>query len=194
MILLYAVVIGVIAGLLRTQFAGTNFSIPPMRGEWLILVAIIPQVAVFFLPGVRRSISREGAAITLVFSQTILLIFVWMNWKRSGFWLLGLGLILNLGVIALNGGLMPISPQTVLKLAPDAPIGELEIGGRIGGSKDVLLPEDETRAALLSDRFVFPAWFPQRVAFSLGDGLVAIGVIWFFWQAGGSRNDRDVEV
>jgi len=64
------------------------------------------------------------------------------------------------------------------------------MGERIGGSKDVLLPEDRTRAALLSDRFVFPAWFPHRVAFSLGDGLIAIGVIWFFWQAGNLRDDR----
>ncbi len=189
MILLYAVVIGVLAGILRSRVAKAHFSIPPMRGEWLILVAIVPQVIVFFLPGVRRSIPREGAAAALVFSQALLLVFVWLNWRRAGFWLLGLGLILNLGVIVLNGGLMPISPQTVLKLAPDAPIEDLETGERIGGSKDVLLPESETRAALLSDRFVFPAWFPYRVAFSLGDGLIAIGVIWFFWQAGGARGD-----
>lgn len=189
MILLYAVVIGVITGILRSRFAGTHFSIPPMRGEWLILVAIVPQFIVFFLPGVRRTASREEAAIALVFSQTLLLIFVGLNWRQAGFWLLGVGLFLNFTVITLNGGLMPISPQTVLTLAPDTPIGELEEGHRIGGSKDILLPENETRAVLLSDRFVFPTWFPHRVAFSLGDGLIAIGVIWFFWQAGGSRGD-----
>lgn len=188
MILLYAIAIGVLAGVLRARITGTHFSIPPIRSEWLILVAIAPQVVAFFLPGVRRSISQEIAAIALISSQTLLLIFVWLNRRQAGFWLLGLGLVLNLGVILLNGGLMPISPQTILKLAPDAPIEELKMGERIGGSKDILLSENETRLALLSDRFVFPSWFPNRVAFSLGDGLIAIGVIWFFWQAGGPRS------
>lgn len=182
MILVYAIAIGIVAAWLRAKIGGASLTLPAMRGEWLIMVAIIPQLLVFFLPGTQRMASREVASAVLVVSQFLLLLFVWWNRDLSGFWLLGLGLLLNFLVITINGGLMPISPETVHQLAPDIPIDHFEIGQRMGGSKDILLNENQTRLALLSDQFTFPAWFPARVAFSLGDILIALGIIWFFWQ------------
>jgi hypothetical protein len=92
---------------------------------------------------------------------------------------LGLGLTLNLLVISLNGGLMPISPEMVgrFELRPDS----WEIGSRLGSGKDIVLPIAETRLWILSDRFFLPmpSWAAYPVAFSLGDVLIAIGAFWF---------------
>lgn len=183
MILLSAIVVGLGAAWLRSLWSRSALKLPALRGEWLILVAVVPQLIVFFLPGVQRLASREVAAAVLTISQALLLLFVWWNRDRPGFWLLGLGLLLNFAVIALNGGLMPISPETVTRLAPDGFVETLEMGRRLGGSKDVLIPTAETRLAFLSDRLTFPASVPLRIAFSVGDVLIAAGVFWFFWRS-----------
>ncbi|MCB0072784.1 MAG: DUF5317 family protein, partial [Caldilineaceae bacterium] len=35
-----------------------------------------------------------------------------------------------------------------------------------------------------ADRFTVPDWYPQRVAFSLGDVLIALGAFGLFWSFG----------
>jgi hypothetical protein len=189
LILLLAVIAGLLAGQARAWNGGRHLSAPSLRLVWLVPVAFLPQWLAFFLPATRRLISDNLAAATLVSSQMLLLIFAWRNRHQPGFWAMGFGLALNLLVIALNGGLMPISPETVAQLAPDAPSGAWQVGGRFGTSKDVILPTTATRMWWLSDRFLLPAWFPYRVAFSLGDVFIAGGAFWSLWVLGGDRQD-----
>jgi hypothetical protein len=148
-------------------------------------LAFLPQWLVFFLPAIGRLASDELAAITLVGSQGLLLLFAWLNRDQPGFWILGLGLVCNLIVIALNGGLMPISPETVSQLKPDAPPDVWKVGHRLGTGKDVVLPVAATHLWWLSDHFLFPPWFPYQAAFSPGDVLIAAGALWFLWALGG---------
>jgi hypothetical protein len=95
-----------------------------------------------------------------------------------------LAFLLNLTVIGLNGGLMPISPGTVKLLAPNAPEGSWQVGERLGTTKDIVLPIEEMKLGLLSDRFLLPDWVPYHVAFSLGDLFIALGAFWFLWSFG----------
>jgi len=184
---LLAVLGGFVAGLLRAWYNGRVFAIPDLRTVWLVFVAFIPQWIVFYLPLTRRLASDEVAAAALLVSQTLLLIFAWFNRQLFAFWVLGLGLLLNLCVISLNGGLMPISPETLSKMGIDLAAHALQVGERFGGSKDVLLPPAQTRFVWLSDRFLLPGWFPYSVAFSLGDILIAVGAFWLLWASGGSK-------
>ncbi|RIK40828.1 MAG: hypothetical protein DCC55_13815 [Chloroflexi bacterium] len=187
MILLYAVFAGLIAGWLRAWYHQGHLVLPELHLLWLVPLAFAPQWLAFFWPPTRELINMRMAAVILVGSQVLLLIFAWANRKHRAFWWLGLGLLLNLLVIVLNGGLMPVSPETLSRLFTNTNPEEWQVGQRVGTSKDIVLPEHATRLAWLSDRFLLPEWMPQRAAFSLGDVLIAVGAFWFLWQAGAVR-------
>ena len=191
MILIAAVIAGLFVGILRSWISNQHYEIPQIRHIWLVVVAFLPQWFVFYLPITRRSIPDQWASIALISSQFLLLLFVWVNWfnqqlrNRFVFGLLGLGLLLNLTVILLNGGLMPISPEKVSRLVPEAPVGSWEIGSRLGTGKDIVLPLNQTHLWWLSDYFYLELPGPD-VAFSLGDIIIAIGAFLTLcaWESG----------
>jgi len=181
MILLLAIIAGLLAGLARAWHGKRHLQPLRLRLAWLVPVALVPQLLAFYLPTPHQWWVGSAAAV-LVGSQVLLLVFAWCNRDQPGFWALGLGLALNLLVITLNGGLMPISPEIIAQLAPDAPPGSWQIGSRLG--KDIVLPSAATRLWWLADRLLLPAWFPGRVACSVGDVLIAGGAFWLLWKLG----------
>jgi hypothetical protein len=183
-ILLWAIGLGLLAGAVRARVGGCQFQPPTIKGLAVIIVAFIPQFLAFYAPVTRDLTTQWSASLALVISQILLFVFVWLNRTVPAFWLMGIGLAMNFVVIVSNGGLMPISPETIHQMDPDFPAELLETGARLGNTKDVILNVDETRFAWLSDRFVVPDWYPRRVAFSLGDVFVAIGAFGLLWQAG----------
>ena len=190
MILLLAIIVGAAAGLARALLGGRSFTPPALRGMGWAVAAFIPQFLVFFFPPFRGRIGQEITAILLVSSLLLLLVFAWQNRSYPAFYWLGFGLLLNLLVIALNGGLMPISPETVRHLHPKDQLNALDIGRQLGYSKNVVLYVSETRLEWLADRFLSPVWSPIQVAYSVGDVLIAIGAFWLMWQCGGEGNSR----
>lgn len=105
----------------------------------------------------------------------------WINRRQPGMWLIGAGLAMNLLVITLNGGFMPISPETLQAIGVQS--GSWSIGQRLGLSKDLVRPIAETNLWFLSDWLLSPAWFPQKGAFSIGDVCTGVGVFWVLWAA-----------
>jgi len=185
MILLLAIVAGVVAGLVRAWRGGHRLRLPDLRLEWLVPIAFLPQLLAFHLPVTRELIGDHLAAAALVSSQALLLVFAWSNRKQPGFWALGIGLMLNLTVIGFNGGLMPVSPETLTKIFPDRPLEAWQVGMRLGWN--VILPVADMRLRWLSDYILPPAWFPIRKALSVGDILIASGAFWFLWALGGGE-------
>jgi hypothetical protein len=156
-------------------------------------MAFLPQLFAFQLPATRQSIPTNLVAAVLASTQLLLLTFAWINRKKSGGWLLLLGQFLNLLVISLNGGLMPISPETIHKIAPTLPQNAWKIGERLGTGKDIVLPVPQTILPWLTDRFVLPHWFPYQVAFSLGDIFISLGSFWVLWGTGRPSNQQGIQ-
>ncbi|MEW5869067.1 MAG: DUF5317 domain-containing protein [Chloroflexota bacterium] len=184
MILLSALLFGLLAGPLRAKVRGFHITYPDLRLPWLVGIAFIPQFLAFHLEPSREICPDWLASGALVGSQILLLAFAWTNRKLPGFCLLGAGLCLNFLVIVLNGGLMPISPATVAKLAPGAPIDSWQTGQRLWAGKDIVLPVTDTYLWSLSDHLLLPFWFPYQVAFSIGDILIGLGAFWALWKVG----------
>ena len=184
MILLLAVLAGILAGLARAWLGGRRYRLGALDHVWLIFLAVFIQGLAFYFPFSRSRIPDQLAALLLIASQIGLFAFVWLNRKQPGLWVLGAGLALNLLVIVANGGMMPISPEVASELVPARPVDSWETGVRFGWSKDILLAKADTHFWWLSDCLLSPVWFLPRVAFSLGDVLIAIGAFWFFWARG----------
>lgn len=184
MILLYAVILGFAAGFVRARANGRSLWARPPGRLGLLFVAALLQALAFYIPATRQMLPGWLAAFLLVGSQIMMLVFVGLNRTQPGFLILGLGLAANLLVIIANEGWMPVSPQVLADLFPESSAVAV-VGERVGWSKDILLLPAETHLWWLSDRFILPAWFPQRAAFSLGDILIAIGAFWALWVRGG---------
>ena len=185
MVLLVAVIIGLTAGLIRAAIGKRAYRAYELKSSFLVVLAFIPQLVCFFLPFTRSAISDSLASILFISSIIILFVFSLLNIRKISFWPITLGFLLNAVVILANGGWMPITPEAVLKLNPNAPSGSWVPGERLGYGKDIVLAQADTRLWALSDRFTLPDGISYQVAFSLGDVFIALGVIWLLWSLGG---------
>lgn len=195
MILLVGVIVGLIGGFVRAWLAKRPYILPDIQRAEVAFLAFLPQAFVFFIPQTAQLASQQWAALILPLSLAILLVFVWANRHLEGFWLLTLGLLLNFAVITANGGLMPISPETLATVhgvAVESEFVQGAINSRAFGSKDIVLLPEETRLVWLSDRFTLPAWLPIQIAYSLGDIFLAAGAFWTFWTGGAVAHQRPV--
>lgn len=188
MILLVAVLLGLATGIVRAWVKNRSYQPIRLQALGLVFIAYLPQFFAFFLPYTRSHIPDSVIPYIQIISPALLLVFAWLNRKKPGITMLGLGLLSNFLVIALNGGMMPLSPANAQKLIPPGAEVDLRIGERVGFGKDVLLPIEQTNLWFLSDIFTLPDWLGYRLAFSFGDILIALGAFWLFWSLGSPRN------
>jgi len=187
MVLIVAVLAGVLLGMVRAKFYKMPYQAVQIQHIWLVLTAYIPQFFIFFLPATRSTIPDQWVAALFVFSQVLLLAFIWINRRIPGGWLMGIGLLLNFLAIILNGGMMPLTPQNAQHLLPAGSTVTLTLGERVGVSKDILLEKSATRLWFLGDVFLLPEWFNFPMAFSPGDVLLSLGAFWLFWELGNPK-------
>lgn len=113
--------------------------------------------------------------VLFVLSYLLLLLFVAANWRRVGIAIIGVGLVMNLLPILANGGLMPVTPETIERVGVPHWLEVAEEGEAIPGSKNVLLPREDTRFWPLSDVLVWDNPTGIR-AFSVGDVVILFGL------------------
>jgi hypothetical protein len=190
MILLVAILAGLVVGLSLARFQKRPWTVPPLRKPWLIIIAFLPQFFYMYLPATRTWVTDDLTATGLIASMVLLLVFCWFNRRLSGVWVLTLGLASNLLVIAVNGGFMPISPQTASHLVSPDILATLGSGDRFG-YKDILLLPEQTCLIWLTDYFLPPKGFPYQVAFSLGDVFIAAGAFWLMVTQGKARESAN---
>jgi hypothetical protein len=176
-ILWLGLVIGLVTGLGLSRWRGHPYRPPTLNHIWLVIVGFLPQFLIIYLGNTRVTFPDWLAALSIVTSQLILLIFAWLNRHLAGMSILIFGLILNMAVMVANGGFMPINPHTAERIIGSERIASYDLGSRIG-YKDILITKNETRLEWLADRFLPPAGLPYQVAFSLGDVFIAFGAFW----------------
>ena len=177
MILALAVVVGLALSWLRHRSrAGRQIAAIQLRWAWLALLAALLQIPLLRAPFVP---TQQVAIQQLLFllSHLLLLVFVWQNRRLLAIQILGVGVICNLLVILLNGGFMPITPETLVRINPGTVQEQWTTGYHYARSKDVILHRDDVRLWALSDMLVLPPPFPWPTAFSLGDLLIALGIV-----------------
>ena len=164
MFILYALPVGLVAGLLaggRLERLGSL----SLRWAPLAVVGLLVQVVVFFGPVADR-IGELGVPL-YVGSTAVVLVVVLRNIRVPGLALVAAGAAANLAAIVANGGYMPAAAEAL------AAIGK---GVGSGYSNSAVLPEPAL--APLTDLFAMPAWLPFANVFSVGDLLIAAGVAW----------------
>lgn len=191
MILLVGVVAGALFGTIRAKIYKLPYKAVEINHIWLVLAAYLPQFFAFNLRATRRLITDQWISIMLILSQVLLLIFIWINRKIPGGWLMGLGLALNFLVIILNGGMMPLTPENAQYLLPKGSSITFTLGERVGATKDILLEKMDTTLWFLGDIFQMPKWLNYAVVFSLGDILLSVGAFWLFWDLGNPKNNLE---
>ncbi len=165
-----AVAWGMVRGGRLLGFAGL-----PLRRGWIVIAALGLQL----YPTYFREAQGEGLdgarVLILIGSYLLLLVFIWENRTLPGIWLVGAGLIANLGVMLLNGGYMPTTREALVQ-AGYAKYATAELGSHLFASKDVILSRADIHGWILSDLFVIPRPFPLPSVFSFGDALIAVGL------------------
>lgn len=113
MLLLYAVVIGVLAGLL------TRGRLSPLGSVhirlWPVALAGLAFQVVLFSPPVAHSIGTLGPLLYVVSTALVLGALI-VNLRQPGFWLITVGALLNFVVIVANNGYMPAAPDAFAAL------------------------------------------------------------------------------
>jgi hypothetical protein len=162
MFLLYAVVIGLVAGLvLRGRPAG----LASLDFRWapLAIGGFAVQIALFSGP-VSDRVGGLGPLIYMASTATVL-IAVLRNVRIPGLALVAMGALSNLVAIAANGGYMPASPGAAAAAGREVATTYSNSAIRDGAA---LYP--------LTDIFALPRWLPFNNVFSIGDVLIAIGI------------------
>lgn len=148
-----------------------------IRHAYLILLGLALQLFIFSPLGARW---ESWMGYLYLASLTLLLLAVALNRDLPGIGLLGLGLFLNLLVIAANGGLMPVSVQAARRARLFDMIATLQATGR---HRHMVLMDEGTKFWFLGDTIVLGYPLPSAQVFSPGDILVALGAFIFLQWA-----------
>ena len=163
MFMLWAIPIGIVAGLLT---GGHLDALASFRFRWggLAVVGLLVQV-VLFTPAGDQLAAGFGPAL-YVLSTLAVFAAVLRNIRLPGMAIVATGALANLVAITANGGFMPASASALAAAGLDGPGSH---------TNSVVL----TNPALepLTDIFAIPAWLPMANVFSVGDVLIGVGIV-----------------
>lgn len=163
MFILYAVLIGLVLGsVLGGRLSG--LATIDFRWPWLAIGGFLVQLVLFSDP-VRERVGDLGAPL-YVASTVAVLIAVVRNVRITGMALVALGAAANLAAIVANGGYMPASADAFAALGS---------GPNPGYTNSAVMADPMLEP--LTDLFALPSWLPFANVFSIGDVLIAVGVV-----------------
>jgi hypothetical protein len=173
MVLLWAILLGIVIGLVRHRGLAYLAELK-LRAGWLVLGAMLLQMLILPI-GSAKPILTWGMEYLHILSYLLLLLFVAINHRERALWVMALGMLSNFLVIAVNGGHMPASAEALRAAGRTATVERLLTEGVSG---NVILMSEQTKLNFLGDILWLPSWVPLANAFSVGDLLLGLGVVW----------------
>jgi hypothetical protein len=163
MFILYAVLIGLLVGLI---LGGRPAGIGALqfRWGWLAVIGFGVQVILFSGPITER-IGSLGVPV-YVGSTALVLAALLRNISIPGLWIVALGAFSNMAAIATNGGYMPAAPGALAALGR---------GPETVYSNSAVVAHPALEP--LTDIFAIPHGVPFANVFSIGDVLIGLGVV-----------------
>ena len=163
MFMLYALLIGLIAGLL---VGGRLAGLADLHFRWVpVFVLGLMAQLILFSDAVADRIGDLGAPI-YVASTAAVLVALAGNARITGIPIVALGATFNFLAIIANGGYMPAGGAAMEAL-------DKSLGNAYSNSAVLAHPALEP----LTDVFSLPAWVPYANIFSIGDVLISLGVV-----------------
>ncbi len=174
MVLLWAILLGLLIGLVRHRGVA-HLAQLKLRASWLVLLAVLIQILILPLGQGAKPILTWGMEFFHIGSYLLLLLFAVVNVRERALWVMALGMLSNFIVITANGGHMPASIDALRAAGRIATVEKLLTDGVSG---NVILMSEQTKLNVLGDIFWLPSWVPFANAFSMGDLLLGVGVVW----------------
>ena len=144
------------------------------RYLWLLFVPLALQLIAFSPLGASPQFGEVLVKALYLASMMVAALALVLNRHLPGLIWVAAGLALNFIVIALNGGLMPVSPAA--REFAGMPLLK-------GPTLNVLPMTSDSLLPWLGDILPLPAWIPFANVFSLGDILITIGGVIFIQKA-----------
>jgi hypothetical protein len=146
----------------------------PLRGLLLLPPALLIQLLIFPV-FTEHAVISIGTAPLHTLSYLLLAVWIVANSRLLPILLLGVGAASNLIVVIANGGFMPASIAALQKAGLFYPAERLTQDGVFSN----LIPMSaHTQLNLLGDFLYLPKWIPLSSAFSIGDLIILLALIW----------------
>jgi Family of unknown function (DUF5317) len=162
MFILYSVVLGLAIGFaLGGRLDG--LAEIHLRAGWIIAAALVVQIVIFSPAG--DAIAGIAPAVYVASTAAVLVALV-VNRSVPGLAIVAVGAASNLVAIVANSGYMPAGAGALAALG--RPEGQ-------GYSNSVVLANPAPGP--LTDVYALPSWLPLANLFSVGDALIALGIV-----------------
>ena len=182
MLFFFVLPIGVLIGYLS---GGRLSSLEKLRLRWLplVFVALVIQLLIFPLFTSTAIITFAKSPLHIL-SYILLAIWIAVNIRVAPIVLLSLGAVCNFSVLIANGGHMPASINALQRAGLPTLAERLMQDGVYA---NLVLMSDSSHLNFLGDALYLPQWIPFSAAFSIGDLLIMLALIWLI--AKGMRID-----
>jgi hypothetical protein len=171
LLILGAIVAGILVGLI---LGGSLHQLAEIRLRWWPLAILGLALQLVPVPSLEGRADHWVGVGLLLASYAVLLVFVAVNIRLPGFWMIAVGFALNLLVISVNGG-MPVSKHALQRAYGSGYTAILTDLERSGGAKHHIARADDDLLPLTD---VIPLGPPVRLVLSAGDVLFFLGVTW----------------
>jgi len=139
---------------------------------WLVFLAFGIELGMDWLWGREYQWVLTWRLQLQLFFYLLLFIFLWLNRRLPGIFLIGAGFLLNLLVITANGGAMPATATGL--------DGSMAAQLQNGDWLTYTLLTESSRLPWLGDVILQP--WPKNKIISIGDILISLGIFWLVFR------------